>query len=180
MRRLAHRTPRSSLICAIVLLLAACTDPAQVLAPPHDARPAPDAAASKQSSTSGRILYARQGVLTINSDIYSMDDDGNNVIQLTATTEFEIDPSWAPDGKRVIYASAPFGTFDYAICIMNADGTGNTRLTNPTSDQFDLQPQALGKRIVFRRFDPSTGAVFWTMNEDGSDLTQLTSGPTDD
>ena len=56
--RLAHRTPRSAPISVMVLLLAACTDPAPVVGPSYDSRPAPDAAASKQSSTSGRILYA--------------------------------------------------------------------------------------------------------------------------
>jgi TolB protein len=176
----AHATPRIARIGVMLVLAAAgCTDPTPILGPPHDSVPAPDAAASKQSSTSGRILYTREASFSSGRDIYSMDDDGNSVIQLTSTIDVEVDASWAPDGKRVLYAAAPYGTSDFAIWVMNADGTGNTRLTNPNSDQQDLEPRAVGKRIVFRRADPATGYALWIMNEDGSDLTQLTSGPVD-
>lgn len=158
-------------VCLAILLLAACTDSARISAPARHPD-VPRALASKQSPTGGRILYTRGFV----NDLYSMDDDGTNVIQLTATDGAEVDPAWAPDGKRIIYAGVGDDN-TVAIYIMNADGSGVTRLTNPGPGQFDRSPQALGKRIVFHRSDgvDAYGSI-WTMNDDGTDLTRLTFG----
>lgn len=167
----AHRVTCAAALAVVVISLAGCADPHRVVSPTgaDELRPA----ASRQSTTSGRILYDRG----MQGDIYSMDDDGNNVIQITATPEVsEFQPAWAPDGKRVVYARITEGE-PVAIFIMNTDGTGATRLTYPEPAQLDQMPQALGKRIVFMRFgDINDFPSLWTMNDDGSDLTRLTSG----
>jgi len=74
-----------------------------------------------------------------NAEIYSMRADGSDVRRLTATEtdnsatnideSEELDPSYSPDGTKIVFASARSG--DYEVYTMNAaDGTGVTRLTN--------------------------------------------------
>ena len=38
-------------------------------------------------------------------EIYVMDDDGGNPRRLTNSPEDEWDPSWSPDGKRIVFSS---------------------------------------------------------------------------
>ena len=167
----AQCVTHAAALAVAIVAVAGCADPHRVVSPTggDELRPA----ASRQSTTSGRILYDRG----LEGDIYSMDDDGNNVIQLTATPDVaEAQPAWAPDGKRVIYGRNP-GDEPVAIFIMNADGTGATRLTYPAPTELDLSPRALGKRIVFQRIgDIGDFPSLWTINDDGSDLTRLTNG----
>jgi len=166
------RTRQLGAALCVALFITACTDHAFVSAPPADGS-VPPALASKQGTTSGRILYYAGAPV----QIYSMDDDGNNVLQLTTGSGPSLAPAWAPDGKRVLYASdGGFGPV--AIYVMNADGTGKTRLTDPAPDELDSAPHALGKRIVFTR-GGAGGISLWAMNDDGSDPIRLTDGGLD-
>ncbi len=39
-----------------------------------------------------------------NYEIYSMWDDGSNVVQLTNNSAIDADPSWSPDGQRIAFS----------------------------------------------------------------------------
>lgn len=54
-----------------------------------------------------------------NSEIYLMDPDCSKVERLTYTDSDDYDPSWSPDGRKIVYACEGRG----GICVMNADGT---------------------------------------------------------
>jgi TolB protein len=62
-----------------------------------------------------------------NSDIYTMNVNGNNRIPLTRLRSIEASPTWSPDGKRIAFVSDRYGSPQ--IFIMNADGTGVRRIT---------------------------------------------------
>jgi Tol biopolymer transport system component len=71
-----------------------------------------------------RITY--QGGSFQDQNIWTMDADGTNRIQLT--TEGGAAPAWSPDGSKIAFEGFRNGNSD--IYVMNADGSGETRLTN--------------------------------------------------
>lgn len=64
----------------------------------------------------------------INSEVYTANADGTQLVNVTAHPAFDGWPSWSPDGKRIVYASNPFG--NYQIFVMNADGSGRQLVAN--------------------------------------------------
>ena len=150
---------------ATLVFAAACSDgdgPTQPMRAPVEASMA------KQSTTSSRMLYYDF------NNIWTMNDDGTNALALGVPADQSFDPSWAPDGKRVLFNSYR-GEAGASIYIMNADGTGVTRITNPPSQSIDIRPVAFGKRVAFARYAGVTATVY-RVNLDGSDLTPIAPG----
>ena len=125
-----------------------------------------------------------------NYDIYIMDADGTNVINLTNTTpQHEIDFSWSPDGRQIVYTryhATSAREFSQEIYVMNADGSEQRPLTD-TSDEHEFGPvwSPDGKQIAFwstGQVGEGLGSHWWTlnvMNVDGSNRRVLaTFGPT--
>jgi Tol biopolymer transport system component len=160
----------SSFVAGVVTL-AACGETVSPTRPM--AGVPPNALAGKQGTTSSKILY--QDIVG-NFQVFSMDEDGTNAVQLTSGPGSAAGPTWAPDGKRVVFRGADFGSLP-SIYIMNADGTGITRLTAPPIGMYDDMPVALGKQVAFVRAGASR--QIYSMNVDGTGLTLLTNGPYD-
>jgi TolB protein len=84
-------------------------------------------------------------------ELFVMDRDGSNLIQVTKLGGANFAPSWHPDGKRLIFASNihdPKGR-NFDLYLVNLDGSGLERVTfNDTFDGFPMfSPD--GKRLVF-------------------------------
>ena len=73
---------------------------------------------------------------------------GATARRLTTLPGFDGDPSWSPDGKKIVFESTRSGNAD--IWVMNADGTNPRHLT-PRSADFDGDPAWApgGSRIAF-------------------------------
>jgi Tol biopolymer transport system component len=67
---------------------------------------------------SGEILQADPGGGTW--EVYVMDSNGENMIQLTDHPSSNFEPTWSPDSKYLAFASDRSGPF--GIYVMNADG----------------------------------------------------------
>lgn len=113
-----------------------------------------------------------------NTNIYTMNIDGSNVVRLTNVQAEEQAPAWSPDGTKILFGSNRDGNTE--LYVMNADGSGQTRLTfNPTYDGGPARFSPDGKMIAFARSTGIIGPDFYnfniyTMNADGSDVKQLT------
>ncbi|MBA3867563.1 MAG: PD40 domain-containing protein [Anaerolineae bacterium] len=72
-----------------------------------------------------------------NREIYVMNADGSNQINLSQNTADDRRPNWSPDGSKIVFNSTR-DTLNYEVYVMNADGTGQTRLT--TNTQYNQHP----------------------------------------
>ena len=112
------------------------------------------------------------------SEIYAMDTNGKNIVQLTRTLAREATPSWSPDGSKIAYVSRNINA-DSDIYVMNADGTNPVRLTAERRWASEWRPSwsADGRKIAFASREPDGSADIYSINSDGSGLTNLTQTP---
>ena len=125
-----------------------------------------------------------------NPEIYVMDVDGGNLRRLTNNSDGDWDPSWSPDGKRIVFCSERDGHpdrvpgwFTSEIYVMDADGSNQQNLTNDPSDDRSPSWSPDGKRIVFqsdRDNNRDHNIEIYVMDADGSNQQRLTNNLTED
>ena len=117
-----------------------------------------------------------------NPEIYVMDDDGKNQRNLTNNANADYQPSWSPDGKRIVFISErdghvdPRGWTTSEIYVMGADGSNPQNLTDNPSDDRDPSWSPDGRRIAFvSDRDPKFPHFnVYVMDADGSDPQNIT------
>ena len=68
-------------------------------------------------------------------DVYVMNADSDNLINLTRHPAADVPSSWSPDGTKILFTSNRDGNTE--IYVMNRNGKGVVRLThNPAPDNF--------------------------------------------
>ena len=146
------------------------------------------------SADGSRIALVRasgQG-LSHGGEIWRVNVDGSDPVQLTNNDNGDYGPAWSPDGNRIAFVSdradpnanqvghAPISD----LYVMDADGNGVTRLTESSGcggngvESPSWSPD--GARIAFS-MPHLEGTECWfdlfTMAADGTDITQLTESP---
>jgi len=122
-----------------------------------------------------------------NSEIYVMNPDGTQPINLTDDSGRDTSAVWSPDGTKIAFETRRDGNSE--IYVMGADGSNPTNLTNhPDSDHFPAWSPHGGK-IAFMSNRENTGppildvtpkiiigfnVEIFVMNEDGTGQTNLT------
>jgi TolB protein len=116
-------------------------------------------------------------------EIYTINVDGTGKFQLTHNNRYDSDPSYSPDGKRVVYTHHDGHDEIYTI---NADGTGAFRVTNNDTNEFYPSYSPDGKKIVFsgehrKLSHPQTyTADIYTIGVNGKNRVRLTHNATYD
>ncbi len=106
-----------------------------------------------------------------NSDLYTMRADGSGTRRLTSTKDDDGQPSWAPDGKRIVFSRGSPGR----LFVMDASGAGAHRVTNSLADEIEPAWSPDGRWIAYSRRNPGTSIrELWLVRPDGSQERRLT------
>ncbi len=125
----------------------------------------------------------------MNWEVYVMNADGTNLINLTNHPAGDGRPDWSSDGKQIAFISDRDKKDDddenWEIYVMNADGTNPINLTNhpATDDLPSWSPN--GKQIAFhsdrdKKDDDDENWEIYVMNADGTTPINLTNHPATD
>ena len=121
-----------------------------------------------------KILFVRLYLFDqeiLGSDIFVMDNNGENIINLTQTPEMEMSASWSPDGGQIVF-DREVGEEEIAIFIMEADGQNPQRLTFQPGRNFVPSWSPDGNTIAFLS-DRNRAPRIYTMDTDGQDVQQI-------
>lgn len=123
------------------------------------------------------FIARRDGSRDGDSEIYRVDADGSNVINLTQYPKGDGSPSWSPDGTKIAFSS--FQEDSFQIYVMGIDGTNRHRLTN-LDNRVNGTPiwSPDGSKIAFTSgpglYQEGTRFIY-VMDADGSNVTPLIS-----
>ena len=118
--------------------------------------------------SSGWIVFARDG------DLFIINGNGENELQLTSTTATEMQPAFSPDGGKIVYASNEGG--DFELYMMNIDGTDIEQLTGNESDDVAPAWGPDGDQIAFQSNRNGNDDLF-ILSLESNDLRQITNTP---
>ena len=118
---------------------------------------APAAAGAAFPGANGKIAFARGG------DIWTMDPDGSDQVNLTNTAAAEDNPAWSADGNRIAFDRLISAT-GHRLFVMFADGSGVTQVPS-AHEMADPAWSPDGTRLAF--WD-AAGQFIGTVKTDGT------------
>ncbi|HEY4689096.1 MAG TPA: VWA domain-containing protein, partial [Anaerolineae bacterium] len=126
----------------------------------------------RRVSGHGSIVFVRPQPMddgNSNSDVWIMNADGTNQVQLTTNSGADRWPAISPDGSKVAYVSYRNGL--YQLWMMNSDGSNLVQLPVGSNTQM-LAWSPDGSQIALTN-DSVDWWEIWVMNADGTNLRRL-------
>jgi Tol biopolymer transport system component len=126
----------------------------------------------------GQLAFAssRTGI----PQIYLLDIAVNGATQITNMPNGACQPSWSPDGLKLVFISPCKGMDDIyynaSLYIINADGTGLTPVPPSPGGDFDPAWSPDGKTIAFTSLRSGQMEIFSMNVDDFTNVTQITNG----
>ena len=95
-----------------------------------------------------------------NDDVVVLDANGGDPVNVTHSAAAEGWPTWAPDGRHIIYSTDAPGAF--SLFLVTADGSDPRQLTFPTAPLYDARAMISpdGATVVFNRQTAETIGIF--------------------
>jgi Tol biopolymer transport system component len=155
----------------------------QTLPPTLEISPTPDNTPIPVATTLGggseQVAFAstRLGL----PQIFLVNLDGTNLLQITDLEQGACQPSWSPDGLQLVFISPCGGRGEFyetiynesSLYTINADGTGLKQLTQSPGSDFDPAWSPDGERIAFTSVRDGFRQIY-TLDVDSLDVTLLT------
>lgn len=135
--------------------------------------------------TNNRILFSKKVNVDSNYQIWSMELNGSNKIQLTSNDEIsKMNAKISPDGSKIVFegATPQMQNKQSEIFIMNSDGSNITQLTNYSNNGvLDIYTQSPifspnGNKIYYTSSISGIKQIY-SMNLDGTNKVQITHTP---
>jgi Tol biopolymer transport system component len=112
-------------------------------------------------------------------NLYVMNADGSNVVQVTSNTHMQRLPSWDPTGNEIAFATDEDG--DFEIFVVRPNGHNPRQLTHNDCVDSDPAWSPDGTKIAYvTNCDPASNLEIHVMGIDGTGDVRLTNLPTED
>ena len=112
-----------------------------------------------------------------NDEIYVMDADGRNPVNLTNHPSWDSSADWSPDGEKIVFFSHREGQSD--IYVMDTDGANVVNLTNHPAEDRVPAWSPRGQWIAFQSTRDGNWEIY-VMDADGNNQTRITNHPDKD
>ena len=90
--------------------------------------------------------------ISVNSEVFVMDIDGSNPVNISNNLAYDGWPCWMPDGKRILFTSNRGGKANMGqLYMVNIDGTKLNQVTNPDHSFIQSSISKDGKTIYTQR-----------------------------
>ena len=113
-----------------------------------------------------------------NWEIYVINPDGTNQINLTNHPARDRTPSWFPDGEKIMFFRREDLNQPLRVFVMNADGTNQVPFGPQNIEAYGWWPRT-GKWLVFSDGREESEEIF-LVSVDGTQIIQLTDNQFDD
>jgi len=123
-------------------------------------------------SADGRLIVFEHDAPGECANVAIMNADGSGLIEFPDPTVCQLDPSFTPDGSRIVFDRFDPATNDEALWSMDLNGNDRQRIGHCCADP-TVSPD--GKRLSFVSGNGQpTGSALFTSNLEGGDLFQVT------
>lgn len=103
-----------------------------------------------------KIVFAANRVG--NREIYLMNPDGSEQINITRNKADDVTPAWSPTGEYIAFSSNRDGILD--LYLMEADGRNVRRMFGKSAQRADPTWSPDGKRIAYTRYEQGKGFIY--------------------
>ena len=131
------------------------------------------------SPDGSRIAFARTGPGS-DTELYVIDVDGTDLVQITDNRVDERAPSWSPDGVSLVFTREAGAAGAPDLWRVEADGSNPVQLTATPGWEGNPDWSPDGTLIAYDRWDAGSGAHVRTIAADGTGEVQITDSRTNE